>query len=178
MRSMTEINQELIGMVPAQALVKTSTSANKENVAKETSANDASIDHVSAVSLKSVKVSSVEYLTVQEFDKIPKYMKGRLNYDSLTLAVKEFNQCLEAKYQFLSQPLNSLGLKDKKRRNLLKAQDKPELKSKQFITADDLKQFSMFKTEQSKKSIFTVLRHFQRIREVRGPGPIVRFVVC
>merc|ERR1719429_382219 len=66
MRSMTEINQELISMVPAQALVKTSTSANKENVAKETSANDADTDHVS---LKSIKVSSVEYLTVQEFDK-------------------------------------------------------------------------------------------------------------
>ena len=66
---------------------------------------------------------------------------------------------------------------EKKKRAQLKSQMKPELKKSNFVTADDLKEYAMFKTDSSRKSVFTVLRHFQRIKENRGPGSIVRHVV-
>ena len=169
-RQLTDLNQKLINNVPAQVMSK------KEPLTEQNRNNKENVP-VKAEPVK-VQVNLVDYLTVGEFDKVPKYMKGRLSYDCLTKAVDEFNKCLEDKYVFLAKPLNSLGLKEKKKRALLKSQDKPDLKNKHFVTGDDLKDFSMFKTEGSRKSVVTVLRHFQKIREVRGPGPIVRFVVC
>ena len=124
-----------------------------------------------------VRVTHVSHLTLEQFDKVPKYMKGRLSYDNLSLAVEEFNKCVSAKYQFLAKPISNLGLKDKKKRNILRSQEQPQLKNRHFVTIDELKDYTMFKTEASRKSIITVLRHFQKIREVRGPGAIVRFVV-
>ena len=124
-----------------------------------------------------ISVQSVNHLSLPEFEKVPKYMKGRLTYDSLSQAVEEFNVCLVQKYEFLFKSLNELSLKEKKRRNILKSQDKPELKGKQFLTTEELKDFSMYKTDNSRKAVITVLRHFQRIRENRGPGSIIRYVV-
>jgi len=124
-----------------------------------------------------VRVTHVSHLTLEQFDKVPKYMKGRLSYDNLSLAVEEFNKCVTAKYQFLAKPISNLGLKDKKKRNILRSQEQPQLKNRHFVTIDELKDYTMFRTEASRKSIITVLRHFQKIREVRGPGAIVRFVV-
>ena len=126
---------------------------------------------------RTVMTQSVKHLTVDEFEKVPKYMKGRLTYDSLSVAVEEFNSAVKGKYEFLAKSLNEISLKEKKRRNILKSQDKAELKGKHFVTSDELKEFSMFKTENSKKAVITVLRHFQKIRENRGPGSTIRYVV-
>ena len=126
---------------------------------------------------RTVVTTLVTHLTVEEFEKVPKYMKGRLSYDSLSVAVEEFNSAVKGKYEFLAKSLNEISLKEKKRRNILKSQDKPELKGKHFVTTDELKEFSMFKTENSKKAVITVLRHFQKIRENRGPGSTIRYVV-
>ena len=114
---------------------------------------------------------------MEDFEKVPKYMKGRLTYDSLSQAVEEFNLSLRGKYEFLGKSLNELSLKEKKKRNILKSQDKPELRGKYFLTTEELKDFTMYKTENSKKAVITVLRHFQRIRENRGPGSLIRYVV-
>ena len=83
----------------------------------------------------------------------------------------------KALYDFLARDVSELSLIEKKRRAQLKSQMKPELKKSNFVTADDLKEYTMFKTESSRKSVFTVLRHFQRIKENRGPGSTVRHVV-
>ena len=125
-----------------------------------------------------VTTHRVTHLTVEEFEKVPKYMKGRLTYDSLSVAVEEFNLAVKEKYEFLAKSLSEISLKEKKRRNILKSQDKPELKGKHFVTTDELKEFSMFKTENSKKAVITVLRHFKKIRENRGPGSAIRYVVA
>merc|ERR1719348_911026 len=172
----SEINQDLLENVPQQALRKSvqspsstapTDSAEKENVPTGKTTK----------SCPRVNVSTVSYLTVDEFEKVPKYMKGRLSYETLSQAVDEFNKCVTTKYEFLARPLKELGLNEKKRRNVLKSQDKSELKQRHFVTVDELKDYSMFKTENVRKSVVTVLRHFQKIRENRGPGSIVRFVV-
>ena len=59
----------------------------------------------------------------------------------------------------------------------MKSQDRQDLKGKHFVTTEELKDLTMFKTDNGRKSIFTVLRHFQKIREVRGPGAVIRYVI-
>ena len=171
----SEINQDLMENVPQQAMKKIVTSPTAAASGSEEKEN-ISGGKVTK-SCPQLNVSTVSYLTVDEFEKVPKYMKGRLSYETLSQAVDEFNKCLRVKYEFLARPLKELGLNDKKRRNILKSQDKSELKARHFVTVDELKDYTMFKTENVRKSVVTVLRHFQKIRENRGPGAIVRFVV-
>merc|ERR1719450_2033351 len=119
----SEINQDLLENVPQQALKKlvqspSSTaltdSAEKENVPTGKTTK----------SYPRVNVSTVSYLTVDEFEKVPKYMKRRI---------------------------------------VLKSQDKSELKQRHFVTVDELKDYSMFKTENVRKSVVTVFRKFEKI---------------
>ena len=177
LRETDKKNQELLKNVPTQALRKSVVPPPAESKGDlKTSGGKKGPVGVTQVP-RIVVTQSIEHLTVDEFEKVPKYMKGRLTYDSLSQAVEEFNVCLVQKYEFLFKSLNELSLKEKKRRNILKSQDKPELKGKQFLTTEELKDFSMYKTDNSRKAVITVLRHFQRIRENRGPGSIIRYVV-
>ena len=170
-------NQELLKNVPSQALRKSVAPPSVESKGDIKTSGGKKGQVVGSQEPRKVVTPHVRHLTVEEFEKVPKYMKGRLNYDSLSVAVEEFNSAVKGKYEFLAKSLNEISLKEKKRRNILKSQDKPELKGKHFITTDELKDFSMFKTENSKKAVITVLRHFQKIRENRGPGSTIRFVV-
>ena len=170
-------NQELLKNAPSQALRKSvpPPSVEPKGELKSSGAKKGPVG--ASQEQRAVATHRVTHLTVEEFEKVPKYMKGRLTYDSLSVAVEEFNSAVKGKYEFLAKSLSEISLKEKKRRNILKSQDKPELKGKHFVTTDELKEFSMFKTENSKKAVITVLRHFQKIRENRGPGSTIRYVV-
>ena len=175
MKALIEINSQARENVPQQALKTASKSP------EVTAPTVKLVEDVTRTKNpphpKTCVVKNISFLTIDEFNKIPKYMKGRLSYDLLTQAVKEFNDCVNMKYDFLARDVSELSLIEKKRRAQLKSQMKPELKKSNFVTADDLKEYTMFKTESSRKSVFTVLRHFQRIKENRGPGSTVRHVV-
>lgn len=61
-------------------------------------------------------VPKVRHLTLDDFEKIPKYMKGRLNYDGVNTSIDEFNSALEARYAFLGkgfQAMASMAMKKK-----------------------------------------------------------------
>ena len=174
MKALVEVNSKARENVPQQALKTISKSPEIPNIRM---AEEVSRTKNNPPPPKACVVKNISFLTVDEFNKIPKYMKGRLSYELLTQAVKEFNDCVNMKYDFLSKDVNELTLIEKKKRAQLKSQMKPELKKSNFVTADDLKEYAMFKTESSRRSVFTVLRHFQRIKENRGPGSNVRHVV-
>jgi len=124
-----------------------------------------------------LSLPQVSCLTLTEYNSIPKYMKGRAQYDTLNTAVEEINIAIRNKYTFLSKPFSSISsLADKKKWKMLKSQDNQDTKGVRFITADDLKQSPLLKSETNRRNLLTILRHFQRIREVRGPGSIVRYV--
>jgi len=119
----------------------------------------------------------VAYSTVKEFEAIPKYMKGRIKYEALNSAVDEINAALDAKYDFLARPLNSLKPKEKTRRNQLRSLETKELKGIRFVTSDDFSESKLLKAEGSRRNYFQILRHLRKIREVRGPGNLVKYVV-
>ena len=56
----------------------------------------------------------VPYLTLGQFNSVPKYMKGRWNYDQINTCIDEFNESMEARYTFLGkgfQPKASIAVK-------------------------------------------------------------------
>ena len=59
----------------------------------------------------------------------------------------------------------------------MKSQESRETRGVYFVVADDLKNFDTLKTESSRRNIFTIFRHFQLIREIRGPQSLVRYAV-
>ena len=66
--------------------------------------------------------------------------------------------------------------------NILSAQEMKSLETKEakgfrFVVADDLRGAPTLKSEGQRKNIFTILRHFQRIKEIRGPGQILRYAI-
>ena len=59
----------------------------------------------------------------------------------------------------------------------MKSLETKEAKGFRFVVADDLRSAASLKSEGQRKNIFTILRHFQRIREIRGPGQILRYAI-
>ena len=52
--------------------------------------------------------SVITPVTPEEFDTIPKYMKGRLSAEKINEAIDELNRALSEKYKLLRQPVTKL----------------------------------------------------------------------
>jgi len=125
------------------------------------------------------RVAQITYPNVQEFEQVPKYMKGRLQYSALKAAIDECNTTLMEKYTFLSPGFAGMKtLANKKRYKAMKALESKDTKGYHFIVADDLKNCPSFKSEAARRAIFSVLRHVKCIVEIRGPGGIVRYAAA
>jgi len=125
------------------------------------------------------QVIQITYPNVHEFDKVPKYMKGRLQYSALKAAIDEINSTLVEKYAFLHAGFGGMkSLASKKKYKALKALESRETKGHYFIIADDLKNCSSFKSEAARRTIFSLLRHVKCVVEIRGPGSIVRYTAA
>ncbi len=123
--------------------------------------------------------AQLSFLTVSEFDSVPKYMRGRLTYDSVNAAVGEYNRALEEKYSFLRRGFKSTAsIKDKKRYKEFRAQETRETRGVHFLVAEDLRGSEQLKSEAGRRAVFTILRHCQRIREMRRPGAPIKYAVA
>ena len=56
----------------------------------------------------------------------------------------------------------------------MKSQETRDTRGVYFVVSDDLKNSDTLKSESSRRVIFTILRHFQLIREIRGMS-LVRY---
>merc|ERR1712083_189645 len=121
-------------------------------------------------------VPKIRYLSLDEFASIPKYMKGRLTYDNLNNSIDEFNAALEARYEFLGRGFQQrAGQALQKRYREMKSQETRDTRGVFFVVADDLRNSSSLKSDASRRGIFTILRHFHLIKEIRGPLSLVRY---
>jgi len=163
------------------------TSQPKQGSLVEQQSTTTSFNHENAQTKKSVGASKapppvgfprLAYLTVQEFQSVPKYMKGRFTYDMFNQIVDEFNSALEEKYEFMRKGFQAMAsIQDKKRFKEWRSHESKETKGRHFVVADDLKQQPTLKSESNRQKIFTILRHVQRVQEIRGPGSIHRYCV-
>ncbi|XP_040568647.1 uncharacterized protein [Lepeophtheirus salmonis] len=186
------LQKELITLLP-QAMIKSKDTLTSENVASnplktinnnnenKNISNNTQSHQPSKLPLKKNKnltIPSLIQFKLPEFDSIPAYMKGRLNYNSLNQALEEFNSVLKTKYTFFNQGFNpNANFKTKTKYQEMKKLETKETKGLCFLVMDDIKALPSFKTDSSRKSIFSILRHFHKIKEIRGPGSIVRYAV-
>ncbi|XP_063605511.1 spindle and kinetochore-associated protein 1-like [Penaeus indicus] len=126
---------------------------------------------------KSSQTPTISYVTVKEFNDVPKYIRGRLQYDQVNVAIDEVNKTLETKYTLLRRPRAKLSEVDMKVVMACRQQENQETKGLYFVVDNDIKRWSGLKLDSNGRSIMTVLRTLKRLREVRGPGNLVRYAV-
>ena len=120
--------------------------------------------------------AKIGYLTTHEFESVPKYMKGRLNYESINSLIDEFNAALEKKYNFYLKGFQAMAsAAEKKKFKEMKSLETRETKGRYFLVADDFKAVQSLKSESNRRILFPILRHCHRIKEIRGPASVVRF---
>ncbi|XP_062870446.1 spindle and kinetochore-associated protein 1 [Trichomycterus rosablanca] len=116
------------------------------------------------------QIKELEFITVQEFDSIPQYMKGRVTYDQLNAAVKNVNTAVTAKYKILQQPVKSLNNASRKLHQRFKDQETKHTKGQFFVVEEDLCELAQLKVDKRFVGMLNMLRHCQRLKELRGGG--------
>lgn len=122
----------------------------------------------------------VNLLSEDEFEQLPKYLKGRLTATKINAFIQDFNRFLTEKYTLLlrSNPAK-LSVDQRQKFFEWKAADLEELAGRCFLTEADFKAKNgtgHFKFDQVARNILTILRQVGRIKEVRSSG-IIRYVI-
>ncbi|XP_051239296.1 spindle and kinetochore-associated protein 1 [Dicentrarchus labrax] len=121
-------------------------------------------------------VREMEFITMPEFENIPQYMKGRISYDQLNAAVQSINIAVTAKYKILHQSVKTLNNHTRKLHQRFKDQETKVTKGQYFVVEDDIREFTQMKVDKRFQGILNMLRHCQRLRELRGGG-VIRFML-
>ncbi|XP_066425669.1 spindle and kinetochore-associated protein 1 [Molothrus aeneus] len=124
---------------------------------------------------KTIKEAAL--ITTEEFESVPAYLKGRITYDQINAVVQEINKAVVGKYKILYQPLKSMSAPVRNLYHRFIEEETKDTKGAFFIVADDIKAFTQLKLDKRFHSILSILRHCQRVREIRGSG-LIRYVIC
>ncbi|XP_054891288.1 spindle and kinetochore-associated protein 1 [Poeciliopsis prolifica] len=148
---------------------------------KSPAKNDKPADDQPAQAEKTKKISrnlvkEMDYITTQEYESIPHYMKGRVSYEQLNAVVEGINTAVAAKYRILCQPLKALNNHSRKLHQRFKDQETKDTKGQFFVVEEDMCEFTQMKVDKRFQGILNMLRQCQRLREVRGGG-LVRYML-
>ncbi|XP_072291347.1 SKA complex subunit 1 [Eucyclogobius newberryi] len=121
-------------------------------------------------------IKEIEIITIPEYENIPQYMKGRVSYDQLNAAVLCINASVSTKYKILHQPVKALNNHSRKLHQRFKEQETKDTKGQFFVVEGDIREFTETKVDKRFQGILNMLRHCQRLKELRGGG-ITRYVL-
>ncbi|NXR98073.1 SKA1 protein, partial [Oxylabes madagascariensis] len=124
---------------------------------------------------KAIKEAAL--ITAQEFESVPTYLKGRITYDQINAVVQQMNKAVVDKYKILYQPLKSMKASARNLYHRFMEEETKDTKGAFFIVEADIKEFTELKLDKRFHSILSILRHCQRVREVRGSG-LIRYIIC
>ncbi|XP_075216514.1 uncharacterized protein LOC142321897 [Lycorma delicatula] len=149
--------------------------ANIENISPKVQLRNESNIQLTSFSLKqSLDVKSsrevlLHHVSVQEFNKIHKYMRGRLTAESFNAFIDILNSVIQKKYSILKQPKNKLKHNEQelyvKWKRLEKSAAFPP--GTYFCMADDFSTLINYKLDKSSFNKLVILRHIKLIKEVR-----------
>ncbi|NXY09548.1 SKA1 protein, partial [Pteruthius melanotis] len=122
-------------------------------------------------------IKEAALITTEEFGSVPAYMKGRITCDQINAVVQEINKAVVAKYKILHQPLKSVSVQVRNLYDRFLEEETKDTRGQFFIVEADLKAFTQLKLDKRFHSILSILRHCQRVREVRSSG-LIRYVIC
>ncbi|KAG1664203.1 Ubiquitin-conjugating enzyme E2 R1 [Nymphon striatum] len=105
--------------------------SNEENETHETSDNKVQkkVAEISKNLVVKNSISVMNPLTVEEFNNIPKYLKGRLQYGVINNVINEFNTTIAAKYKILNTPKKKLTGDELNLHRLWKKQETSDTKA-------------------------------------------------
>lgn len=118
----------------------------------------------------------VETISDDELSTAPQYVRGRLTTSKVDAAVDTLNGILSKKYELLSSSPRQLSSADITiRQDMVDAKCK-EAEGRHFITDADIK-WGGARLDANMKCVINVLRHFGRLKEVRGKSKMRVFIV-
>ncbi|BFZ01060.1 hypothetical protein BsWGS_04098 [Bradybaena similaris] len=127
----------------------------------------------SAVQQVTRSCSYLDFITVDEFEAVPKYMKGRLKYEKVNSIIEQLDKVFSEKYQILKLKTSSLNDLNRKRVEAFRLQEKDSA-GDVFIVEKDISDLASLKVDSNLRNVIMILRHCNILREVRGGG-YVRF---
>ncbi|NXQ57102.1 SKA1 protein, partial [Anthoscopus minutus] len=122
-------------------------------------------------------IKEAALITTEEFENVPAYLKGRITYDQINAVVQQMNKAVVDKYKILHQPLKSMSAPVRNLYHRFVEEETKDTKGVFFIVEADIKEFTQLKLDKRFHSILNILRHCQRVREVRSSG-LIRYVIC
>eukprot|EP01137_Pigoraptor_chileana_P018995 Opistho-2@6359 len=146
--------------------------------AKESSAGQGS-GPTAAKSAKDIVASQLpklDYVTVDEFESVPKYMRGRMKREAVNQAIDAIHAAIASKYKIIATPRRQLGEAVLKKLKEYRAAENEETAREFFFVEEDLRGEGSAGAAGAKagdvvnKTHLTVLRHLGRLRENRGGG--------
>ncbi|NWT62652.1 SKA1 protein, partial [Erythrocercus mccallii] len=122
-------------------------------------------------------IKEAALITTEEFQNVPTYLKGRITYDQINAVVQQLNKAVVDKYKIMNQPLRSMSASVRNLYHRFMEEETKDTKGVFFIVEADIKEFTQLKLDKRFHSILNILRHCQRVREVRSSG-LIRYVIC
>ncbi|KAM6217545.1 SKA complex subunit 1 [Rhynchocyon petersi] len=121
-------------------------------------------------------IKEIPFITSEEFNGVPAYMKSRLTYCQINDVIKEINKAVASKYKILHQPKKSLSAVARNLYSRFVEEEIKDTKGHYFIVEADIKEFTALKVDKRFYVILNILRHCKRLSEVRG-GKLTRYVI-
>ncbi|VFV30585.1 spindle and kinetochore-associated [Lynx pardinus] len=121
-------------------------------------------------------IKEMSFITSDEFNGIPAYMKSRLTYCQINDVIKEINKAIVSKYKILYQPKKSMSSVARNLYHRFIDEETKDTKGHYFIVEADIKEFTTLKADKRFHVILNILRHCRRLSEVRGGG-LTRYVI-
>ncbi|XP_029778316.1 spindle and kinetochore-associated protein 1 [Suricata suricatta] len=121
-------------------------------------------------------IKEMSFITSDEFNGIPAYMKSRLTYCQINDVIKEINKAVVSKYKILHQPKKSMNSVARNLYHRFIDEETKDTKGQYFIVEADIKEFTALKADKRFHVMLNILRHCRRLSEVRGGG-LTRYVI-
>lgn len=127
------------------------------------------------------KCKEIRPVSGDEFNAVPKYMKGSLTLDRVNGVVQKLNVSIGTKYNLISLAdqkggQRGLGKVEKDRLIAYREQENKETRGLAFVCESDFKAQMNPREMLQLKQVLPILRHCGRLREVRGQN-LLRYVV-
>ncbi|XP_004623711.1 spindle and kinetochore-associated protein 1 [Octodon degus] len=121
-------------------------------------------------------VKEMLFISTDEFNGIPSYMKSRLTYSQINDVIKEINKAVVSKYRIVHQSKKSMNSITRNLYQRFINEETKDTKGHYFIVEADIKEFTTLKADKRFHVILNILRHCRRLSEVRGGG-LTRYVI-
>jgi len=117
------------------------------------------------------EIPQIEIVGKDEFESVPKYVRGRLGQNRLNDSIAEFNQQLVAKYRILQMAPSKLQKSQYDLHEKYQREETKETKRWFWMKHDDFKNSRNITFDQTGKAVFNVLRHLKRLKMLSGKKP-------